>query len=146
MHVDGTERDPIFKELDRLIKMMPPEHPAEEIEPEPQEKRIRRDIAKALRESGVPIGLGSVYARLKKGWTLEDAIHVPLTNPHLNPQLRPRTILPEGVSILQEIAKAGVEINTKAVYQRLDRGWSLHDAIHKPRRSNGKTGTSQFRL
>ena len=44
------------------------------------------------------------------------------------------------------IREAGLTIDPETVFSRIDRGYSLRDAIHRPLKSNGKLGTKRNKV
>jgi len=89
-----------------------------------------KNISKLAKDHGIKGH--EVYKRISRGWTLEEALEIPLHRPNnkkiLNVQLYEYNgkLLP-----VKEISRQ-CGINAKALYKRLARGWSIEEATEIP--------------
>jgi integrase len=113
----------------------------EEVENNSKRNKVSEDKLKIASENDIPRNL--VYLRMRKGWTLEDAI-----------TRSPGTFRnPKNVKIVltDDQYKAAEEngINHSTFYNRVRAGWSIEDAITKPvgwqRKSTNKFITREQR-
>lgn len=82
-------------------------------------------ITREIYKKGLKNGLTRqvVRARVRRGWSVEDAITIPKKEAG-----RPRNLLTK--EQLQIACNNGISVNT--VYGRIRIGWSVEDAITKP--------------
>lgn len=76
-------------------------------------------------------GLGDAFiSRLKNGWDLKEAIETPLLKKHVKPANSPVQYKDDCLPLKELCAKYNKNYHT--VQTRLQRGWSLEDAMDKP--------------
>lgn len=90
-------------------------------------------ITEAAADPRCPVPLAQVHWRLSEGWSLEEALTMPLSS-------RPEPIPAWGEVRTAEdwAADPRAAVTAFAIRYRLAAGWSPEDAISKPRRRTGR--------
>jgi hypothetical protein len=125
----------------RKVKMQAERYAAKkqlaEREPKPKRQQTRTFNGKALtlkqwsQETG--IGVPTIKYRLKRGWTVEQALTIPAKDPSLYcPDKRMLSHDGETHSVTEWSRKLGIGIGT--INYRLKSGWTVADALTKPSR------------
>jgi len=91
-----------------------------------------KNIKKLAKDYG--IHAHEVNKRIYRGWTLEEALEIPLKRPNNKLMLHVQLYEYNGklMSVKQLAKESKIGINEKALYKRLARGWSIEEAMTIP--------------
>lgn len=87
-----------------------------------------KSISDLARKKG--INVGTALSRLSRGWTLEEAIEIPVERQNKELRVPLYSYKKQFLSVKQLAEK--YNINYKTLHKRLSRGWSIEEAIEIP--------------